>query len=142
MPTRESGESMIPLFPCGALNETLEFYEALGFEVTYRQEDPYLYAAIRRGEVNLHFSKLTTWHAKNAVCLIFVSDVAPYHSAFADALRAKYGIVPTADLPRLTRLRRGQTRFHVFDPAGNVLLYITRDEPEMDYGWYEKRRSS
>jgi catechol 2,3-dioxygenase-like lactoylglutathione lyase family enzyme len=141
MPITETSESIIPLFPCGSLNETLDFYQVLGFEVTYQQEDPYLYAAIRRGGVNLHFSKLTTWHTKNVVCLIFVPHVAPCHRVFADALRVKYGKVPTAGLPRITRLRQGQTRFHVFDPSGNVLLYINRHEPEMDYSWYETKRS-
>jgi catechol 2,3-dioxygenase-like lactoylglutathione lyase family enzyme len=134
-------ESVIPLFPCGSLPETLDFYRVLGFEVLYQQEDPYLYAAVRRGGVDLHFSKLTTWHTKNAVCLVFVPQVAPYHQGFADALRVKYGTVPTAGLPRLTRLRPGQTRFHVFDPSGNVLLHVDREEPAMDYGWYQTPRS-
>jgi catechol 2,3-dioxygenase-like lactoylglutathione lyase family enzyme len=141
MPITETNESIIPLFPCGSLNQTLDFYQALGFEVTYQQEDPYPYAVVRRGGVDLHFSKLTTWHTKNAVCLIFVPQVAPYHRVFADALRVKYGKVPTAGLPRITRLRQGQTRFHVFDPSGNVLLYIDREEPEMDYSWYERKQS-
>ena len=141
MPITEMSESIIPLFPCTSLNETLDFYQTLGFEITYQQEDPYLYAVIRRGGVDLHFSKLTTWSTKNAVCLIFVPQVAPYHRAFADALRVKYGKVPTAGLPRITRLRQSQTRFHIFDPSGNVLLYINRHEPEPDYSWYETKRS-
>src|SRR5262245_17875745 len=141
MPTNRTSESIIPLFPCVALDETLEFYEALGFEVTHKQDDPYLYAAIHRGGVELHFSKLTAWHTKNSVCLVFVPKVSPHHKAFADALRLKYGRVPTAGVPRITRLKQGQTRFHVFDPSGNVLLYIDRNEPEMDYSWYEAKRS-
>jgi catechol 2,3-dioxygenase-like lactoylglutathione lyase family enzyme len=141
MPRTVTSESVTPLFPCGSLDETVDFYQTLGFEVIYQQEDPYLYAVVRRGGVDLHFSKLTTWQTKNAVCLVFVQHVAPYHKEFADALRAKYGKVPTAGLPRITRLRQGQTRFHIFDPSGNVLLYIDRDEPEMDYSWYQTKRS-
>jgi catechol 2,3-dioxygenase-like lactoylglutathione lyase family enzyme len=141
MPIIETSESTVSLFPCSSLNETLDFYQALGFEVMYQQEDPYLYAAIRRGGVDLHFSKLTAWSTKNSVCLIFVPQVAPYHRLFADALRVKYGKIPTAGLPRITRLRQGQFRFHVFDPSGNVLLYINREEPEMDYNWYKTKRS-
>jgi hypothetical protein len=135
-------ESTIPLFPCGALTETLDFYRALGFEVLYQQEEPYLYAAVRRGGVELHFSKLTTWHSGSAVCLVFVPRVADYHRRFSDALRVKYGNVPTAGLPRITRFRKGHTRFHLFDPSGNVLLCIERDEPEKDYGWHQAERSS
>jgi catechol 2,3-dioxygenase-like lactoylglutathione lyase family enzyme len=141
MSVEESSESTIPLFPCTSLKETLDFYETLGFAVSYQQEDPYLYAAISRGAVELHFSKLTTWHTKNSVCLVFVSQVGSYHREFADALRTRYGKVPTAGLPRITRLRPQQTRFHVFDPSGNVLLYVERNEPELDYSWYLQKRS-
>jgi catechol 2,3-dioxygenase-like lactoylglutathione lyase family enzyme len=141
MPITETSESSVPLFPCRSLDETLDFYRTLGFEITYQQEDPYLYAVIRRGGVDLHFSKLTAWQSKNAVCLIFVPQIASYHKVFADALRVKYGKVPTAGLPRITRLHQGQTRFHIFDPSGNVLLYVNRDESEMDYSWYETTRS-
>ena len=135
-------ESTISLFPCVALSETLDFYQTLGFEVLYQQEEPYLYAAVRRGGVELHFAKLTTWHSRNAVCLVFVPHVADYHRRFSDALRVKYGSVPTAGLPRVTRLRKGHTRFHLFDPSGNVLLCIERDEPEKDYSWNQAERSS
>jgi hypothetical protein len=137
----EAPESITPLFPCTSLDETLDFYQTLGFEVAYQQEDPYLYAVIRRGGVDLHFSKLTTWHTKNSVCMVFVPQVGPYHREFSDALRSRYGKVPTAGLPRITRLRKGQTRFHTFDPSGNVLMYIDRNEPEMDYSWYLTERS-
>lgn len=141
MSIAEASELMIPLFSCGSLNETLEFYETLGFEVTYQQETPYLYSVVRRGGVELHFSKLTMWQTKNAVCLVFVPQVVAYHCVFADALRSKYGKVPTAGLPRITRLRQGQTRFHIFDPSGNVLLYINRDESDLDYNLSENKRS-
>jgi hypothetical protein len=75
------------------------------------------------------------------VCLVFVDKVAAHHRAFADALRVQYGKVPTAGLPKISRLRKGQTRFHVFDSSGNVLLYIDREEPEPDYTWFLKERS-
>jgi catechol 2,3-dioxygenase-like lactoylglutathione lyase family enzyme len=54
-------ETMIPLLPCKALEETLDYYRALGFEVTYQQKDPYLYGAVQRGAIQLHFSTLTTF---------------------------------------------------------------------------------
>ncbi len=34
MPAPETTESVIPLLPCTSLDETLDFYRALGFEVT------------------------------------------------------------------------------------------------------------
>src|SRR5690606_1028347 len=97
---------------------------------TYRQDWPYPYAAVQRGSIALHFAK----RAKPSACLIFVSDVHPLHRDFADALRGHYGQVPTAGQPRITRLRPDQTRFSLFDPSGNTLLYINQDEPEPDYG--------
>ena len=131
--------SVVPIFPCKSLDKTLDFYETLGFVVTHRQVDPYLYGAVSRDKVILHFSKLTVWGAKNAVCLVFVPELEREHRVFADALRAKFGQVPTARLPRITRLRPGQTRFHVFDPAGNALIYISQDEPDTAYEWQESR---
>ncbi len=121
-------ETTIPLFPCKSLDTTLDFYQALGFEGTYRQDEPYLYAAVQRGNVVIHFSKLSVWSAKNAAALIHVPQIEPYFQAFSDGLREKFGRIPTAGLPRLTRLRPGHTRFHIFDPSGNVLLYINQDE--------------
>ncbi len=89
-------ETLIPLLPCVSLDEVLDFYQTLGFEVTYQQKEPYLYGAVRRGGIELHFSPLTAYGAKNAfgACLVFVTKVEPYHRTFADALREKYGKVP------------------------------------------------
>lgn len=123
-------EQVIPLLYCKSLDATLAFYQALGFEVTYRQDWPYPYAAVQRGDITLHFAK----RAKPSACLIFVSDVHPLHQSFADGLRGHYGQVPTAGQPRITRLRPEQTRFSLFDPSGNSLMYINQDEPEPDYG--------
>lgn len=129
----------IPLLPITSLDETLSFYEALGFEVTYRQDEPYLYAAVSQGEVTFHFSRLSMYGAKNAFgsALVFVPKVDPIHNAFADGLRSRYGKVPTAGLPRITRLFPGQTRFRVFDPSSNMLIYINQDELDADWSGYE-----
>ncbi len=121
----------IPIFYCKSLDQTLDFYQALGFEVTYRQPTPYLYAAVTQGEVNIHFSR----RPKPAMCLIFVPNVEVCHRAFADALRTTYGKVPTAGAPRIARLRTGQTRFHLVDPSGNTLVYVNQYEPDSTYDY-------
>lgn len=126
-------EEIIPLFSCKNPDETMDFYAALGFEIAYRQDKPYFYAALQRGGINIHFSKGA---AKGSACMIHVPDVHVYHKAFADGLRAKYGAVPTANFPRLTRLQKTQTRFYVFDPTENNLLFINKDEPDYDYSTY------
>jgi catechol 2,3-dioxygenase-like lactoylglutathione lyase family enzyme len=137
-------ETTIPLFPCHSLAETIEFYRALGFVVTHEQTQPYLYGAVKRGDVELHFARLTAHGAKGGfgACLVIVAAVGPYHRAFADGLRAHYGRVPVAGLPRLTRLQPGHTRFAVFDPSGNMLTYINRDEPDADYSWSGEGQSA
>jgi catechol 2,3-dioxygenase-like lactoylglutathione lyase family enzyme len=136
-------ERTIPLLPCISLDETLDFYRTLGFEVTHEQSTPYVYAAMRRGEIYLQFHGQRRLNPEKSAgaCLVFVSEVGPYHRAFADALRAGRGKIPTAGFPRLTRLMKGQTRFSAFDPSGNRLLFIDRDEPPIDYGKYEAKPS-
>lgn len=113
-----SDESVIPLLPCFSLDETLDFYRALGFEVTYQQKKPYVYGAVRRGGIELNFvaaPKGLDPKEESTGCMVMVSEVAPYHGVFTDALRAKYGKVPASGLPRLTRFRTGQSRFSVVD---------------------------
>ena len=143
MPGINHDETTTPLFPCVSLDEALDFYRTLGFEVTYEQTTPYEYGAVRRGGIDLHFHgrKQVNPEKSFSTCLVSVPKVEPYHRAFADALRARYGKVPTAGLPRITRLRKGQTRFSTFDPSGNKLLFIDRDEPDVDYSWYQTKRS-
>lgn len=133
-------ETTIPVFPCRLLEETLDFYQALGFTVTHEQTSPYVYGAVQRGEVALHFTRLKGGAGKlgTGMCLVMVQQIGAYHKDFADGLRARYGAVPTAGAPRITRLRLGQTRFHVFDPAGNILLFIDQSEPEIDYDAYDE----
>ena len=48
-------EITIPLLPCRAIKEMLEFYRALGFEVTYQQSKPNTYAVVRRGGIELQY---------------------------------------------------------------------------------------
>ena len=128
-------ESAIPVFPCASPDETLEFYQTLGFEVTHRQVKPYVYLAVKRGGFDLHFTGGGTPDPEGnaGLCLVMVKEVEPYHRAFAEALKGKLGRVPTAGLPRITRLRKGQSRFTVVDPTGNSLIFIARDEPEYEH---------
>jgi hypothetical protein len=131
---------MIPVFPCISVDETLDFYQVLGFEVTHKQSSPYVYLAVRRGGVELNFFDDKDLDPKKAssTCLVIVAEVEPYHRAFADAMRGKYGRIPIAGIPRITRFRKGQSRFTVVDPSGNSIIFIRRDEPEIEYGGSKK----
>ena len=144
MSVPEASEFTIPLLPCTAYDETLTFYSALGFAITHQQQEPYLYLAVKRGRIDLHFTgSLNGSQAKNAVnsALVMVAEVHPYHQAFAAGMRANYGKVPTAGLPRLARLRPGQTRFQIFDPNGNSLIFINHDEPDVNYDEWDETLS-
>jgi catechol 2,3-dioxygenase-like lactoylglutathione lyase family enzyme len=141
--TTYANETTVPLLPCSAVEETLEFYQALGFEVTYRQTRPYLYLAVRCSGFEVHFSKPPQGHDPSREdgggCLVMVDAVAPYHAAFTQAMRAAYGKVLAKGLPRITRFRPGQSRFTLVDPSGNSLIFIQRDEPaELEYGGSKK----
>jgi catechol 2,3-dioxygenase-like lactoylglutathione lyase family enzyme len=141
--TIRANETTVPVLPCADVEETLAFYQALGFKVTYKQTRPYLYLALEWSGFAVHFGKPPKGHDPAAedggCCLVMVDEVAPYHAAFTQAMRAAHGKVPAKGLPRITRFRPGQTRFTLIDPSGNSLIFIQRDEPaEVEYGGSKK----
>lgn len=127
-------ETTIPVLPSVSLDETLAFYRALGFEVTSEQRRPYVYASTRRGAVEIHFVGIPKLDPKQAysTCLVMVPEVEPLYATFAAALREVHGKLPVAGIPRITRMRPGQSRFTIVDPAGNSLVFIKRGAPEED----------
>lgn len=127
----------VPVLSCSDIDTTVDFYESLGFAVTDRQDRPYLYVSLDLDGIEVHFSdagQSTPPGVHPAGFLIFVDDVAPFHARFVDGLRRRRGGVPATGLPRLTRLRPGQTRFSVYDPSGNSFALINFDEPDIEYG--------
>ncbi|WP_433202404.1 glyoxalase [Dactylosporangium sp. CS-047395] len=131
-------ETTVPLLPCVAPEETLAFWRALGFAVTYEQQKPYLYLAFQLRGIQLHYKRAAAWvqptDDNTGGCLVMVDAVAPYHAAFVAAMRATYGKVLAKGLPRITRYRAGASRFTVMDPSGNQIIFIQRDEPDVEYG--------
>ncbi|MEU0240177.1 glyoxalase [Nocardiopsis sp. NPDC006198] len=132
-------ETTVPVLPCVSAEETLAFYRALGFEVTYEQTRPYLYLAFRWSGFDLHFGRapegLDPALENSGGCLVMVDEVAPYHAELTRAMRAAYGKVLARGLPRITRHRPGASRFTLMDPSGNSIIFIRRDEPaEPEYG--------
>ncbi|MCD6024907.1 MAG: hypothetical protein K0Q91_1823 [Fibrobacteria bacterium] len=122
---------MVPLLPCRSIDPVLEFYAALGFEVTYRQKSPNVYAAIRYGEhIHLHFYVMKS-HApekNHGTCLVILEDPEALHAALTAHYRKAKGTVPLTGFPRIPRWRAGQTRFNVADPAGNIIRFISHQE--------------
>ncbi len=122
----------IPCLPCVSVAESLDFYRALGFEVTYRQRSPNEYAVVRQGSCELHLFGLKGLKPEDGytTCCVVVPDAAPLHQQFSDALRQKYGKLPIAGFPRITRFKPGQTRFTLTDPSGNSVICVTRSAHE------------
>lgn len=116
----------IPILPCRSIDEQLEFYQALGFELTYRQAKPNLYACVRHPIVELHFFVLKQLEPSNSysMCYISVPDVDTVYKKFCENLKKTYQKVPAKGLPRITKLNNltEDRRFNLIDPAGNRLL--------------------
>ncbi|MDG4798182.1 glyoxalase [Micromonospora sp. WMMD1082] len=142
MPTVERvqpNETTVPLLHCVDVDQTIAFWTALGFAVTYEQRKPYVYLALRWSGFELHYGRaprdLDPAAENTGGCLVMVDAVAPYHAAFTTAMRQAYGKVLARGLPRITRYRPGASRFSVVDPSGNTIIFIARDEPEeLEYG--------
>ncbi|MFH8572417.1 glyoxalase [Streptomyces sp. NPDC017993] len=134
-----ANETLVPMPACVSPEETLEFYQALGFKVTYQQTKPYLYLALEWSGFALHFSRppvgVDPANEDVTGCLVMVDAVAAYHGAFTAAMRQRYGKVLSSGRRRITRYRPGASRFTLVDPSGNSIIFIQRDEPdEWEYG--------
>lgn len=116
----------VPILFAASLDETLDFWEWLGYEKTYYQKSPYGYGVMSRGEYGLHFIEQKSLKPEEnpCNCLVMVTDVEAVHQNFAKALKENLGRVPNKGLPRITRIRPGQTRFTLNDPSGNGVSFI------------------
>ncbi|MFE5791828.1 bleomycin resistance protein [Streptomyces sp. NPDC056503] len=119
-------ERTIPILPCHALQPVLDFYTALGFEVTFRQRSPNPYASVARGSLELQFFGVKHHDpaASTSTCYVVTDDVDGLYAAFRDGLKEAYGRIPTRGLPRLGALRDtsyGMRQFLLTDPGGNCV---------------------
>ncbi|MFI5932813.1 hypothetical protein [Actinoplanes sp. NPDC051494] len=129
-------EVTVPLLPCADIDETADFYQALGFVTTYRQTKPNPYVAMRREDLNLHFFGMPDCDPEQSygTCLVLSPDVAGLHEAFRRG--PTLPVRPGADqrLPRMTRPRpkknmNGVTGFSVIDPGGNWIRITAAPAP-------------
>ncbi len=130
---------MFPILPCADLDEAIAFYAALGFDRTYRQLRPNPYAVVRRGEMQVHLAAIDGFEPAGSVCsvIIVVPDMDSLYTDFAAGLRAAYGRLPAAGIPRLLRIRRKQgtaTGFTLVDVGGNWLRFYASADIEAEDG--------
>lgn len=121
-------ETTIPILPCRKIDDMLDFYVALGFEITYRQERPNTYACIKRGGIDLHFFSMKDHEPENSysTCLVVVPDADALYGTFRAAIRAKYGKYLVQGIPRLLNLydrEDGSRGFNIVDPGGNWIRF-------------------
>ncbi|MET9294899.1 VOC family protein [Streptomyces sp. NPDC003077] len=119
-------ESVIPILPCRSIDELLDFYRALGFEVTHQQKRPNPFAAVRYRAIELQFFGMKGYDpaASYSTCYILTDDVDGLYASFRTALKEALGKVPTRGLPRLGPLKDmsyGVRQFLMTDPGGNCL---------------------
>ena len=126
---------MYPILPCRDIDEAIAFYEALGFSQTYRQVRPNPHAVMERGELAVHLSGIDGFEPTDsyASVIITVPDPDALYAAFAAGLRAAYGRLPVAGIPRMVRPRKRWGTvygFSVVDVGGNWLRISKTGERE------------
>lgn len=133
-----ANEITIPALPCASINDTLTFYVALGFEITYQQARPNTYACVKYEDIEIHFFTMKGVEPANSysTCLVLVTDADTLYQSFAGGLRQQYGRLPVAGIPRITRPHRhhvdGDWRFNVIDPGGNWIRFIQKTHKAED----------
>lgn len=136
---------MIPLFPSHALDETLDFYKAIGFEVTYYQKSPYPYGVVERGDMEFQFFRMKDYDPKASysACYVITDDVDTLHASFRAGLKQTLGRIPTRGLPRIGALKDmsyGMRQFLMSDPAGNSIRVGQRTAESLEHPEVPKER--
>lgn len=131
-----ANERTYPMLPCRDIDQAIEFYKALGFERTYRQLRPNPSAVVAREDIQIHLFGMEEFNPADSYgsVIVVVPDPDALYHAFAAGLRAAYGKLPVAGIPRILRPRKkfGTVRgFSVVDVGGNWLrVYKSGDTEE------------
>jgi hypothetical protein len=115
------------------MDDMLVFWQAVGFEVTYRQKAPNAYAVVRyEDDYELHFFSLKQLKPEDnfSTCLIIVPEVEELHALFVQRLRNHLGKIPSKGFPRISRMKPKQTRFTLTDVSGNSIYFIKRGKED------------
>lgn len=125
----------IPSLPCVDIEETLSFWEMLGFEISYKQTRPYQYGVVERGGFELHFGRVKGMEAERNLyngCLIMVHDAEKVYEEFRQHFKENMGRIPHSGLPRISRMKPGATRFTLTDISGNCVIFINYGEEDQE----------
>lgn len=122
------GSTTIPLLPAVSFDESITFWQALGFELALRQKAPNAYAVVRYEDFELHLFGLDRLRPEDnfTTCLVVVAEVELLHALYLARLQDHLGRSAYRGLPRMSRMRPGQTRFTVTDVSGNSVIFVRR----------------
>jgi catechol 2,3-dioxygenase-like lactoylglutathione lyase family enzyme len=132
-----ANERTYPCLPCGDIDESITFYESLGFKKTYRQVRPNPYAVVAFEDINIHLFGIEGFNSADSYgsVIVAVPDPDSLYHGFAAGLRKTHGKLPVAGIPRILRPRKkyGTVRgFSVVDPGGNWLRISKLGESEQE----------
>jgi catechol 2,3-dioxygenase-like lactoylglutathione lyase family enzyme len=130
-----ANERTYPCLPCGDIDESVAFYEVLGFKRTYRQLRPNPYAVVAFEDINIHLFGIDGFKAADSYGTVIIAVPEPdqLYRAFAARLRETFGKLPTVGIPRILRPRKkfGTVHgFNVIDPGGNWLRFYKLGDTE------------
>ena len=133
-----ANERTYAILPCKELDESISFYETLGFKRTYRQLRPNPSAVVALEDIHIHLAGIEGFKPEDSYgsVIIVVPDPDSLYRSFASKLRETYGKLPVAGIPRILRPRKQYgtvSGFSVVDPGGNWLrIYKLGDTEQED----------
>ena len=125
----------IPILPCVSINETLSFWQALGYNITYKQTHPYQYGVVERNNYSLHFGRVKGMDAANNFytgCLVMVSNAFEVYQMLSTHLKQHLGKVPHTGIPRISKMKPHATRFTLTDVSGNSIIFVSKGEKDQE----------
>jgi len=132
-----ANERTYPILPCRELDESISFYEILGFKRTYRQVRPNPYAVVALEDIQIHLCGIEGFNPVDSYgsVIIAVPDPENLYRTFAAGLRETYGKLPITGIPRILRPRKKYgtvSGFTVIDPGGNWLRVYKLGDSEQE----------
>jgi hypothetical protein len=114
-------ESSTPILPSRDLQETLVFYEALGFENRGAPPDEWDYLIIGRGEIWLHFTSVPDVDPLRtaSTCYLYVDDADALYATWSGAVVPDPATGSRIAPPMTTDYRMRE--FALVDRSGNLL---------------------
>jgi len=133
----------IPLLPCISIKETLEFYQAMDCQITYRQKVPNNYIGIRLKDIEIHFFRMKQIkpEANFSSSFLVVDGIDDFYNLCREGLKKLYDKIPIKGIPRINQIKDmpiyGVRQFIIVDPSGNYLR-IGQPIPKTDSVLFEE----